>query len=783
MYALDPIRATLELPGHAARLRRIFSSEAFLSRAAAGRRVCEEFGFRDARGRLRVASCNTALGALERAGRITLPAGRRRGLRGHPVGLGHPVSLPEEVPGRADLIEGLVLVLVEDGFHRRVWNELMAREHPRGAAFHAGCQIRYLIGSVHGWLGAAGFAAPALKLKARDNWIGWNDEGRSRNLRLVTGLSRFLVRPDVRCANLASKALGMCLRRLGGDFEAHYGHRPLLVETFVDPAEHSGTSLAAANWTRVGLTAGRGRFAASGAAASTKSVWLRPLAKNWRHGLGAAPRRPAPLACGAGLDRTCWAENEFGNAPLGDRRLSKRLVKSAAVMADDPGAAFTSAAQKDDAAVAGYYRMIEHPPESEVTPENILAPHRARTLRRMTGQQTVLLVQDGTDLNFATHPGCRGLGIIGKNKGSSGTLGLHMHTTLAVAADGVPLGVPRIEYDAPDVRAERNKPAADRKSARWLRGLRDCAEMSSALKDVRMVSVMDREADFFTLFVERKRLGNVELLVRAKTNRALGEDMPKLFDSLRSAPVQARLEIHVARASARNRPAKAGREARVADVALRWKIFELPPPAKTKAFKDAAPVRLSAVHVLEETAPADGSRPLEWILLTSLAVETRKDAERVLDWYRLRWRIEDWHRILKYGCKAEYLSHQTGDRIERAVTIKAVIAWRLAAMVLMGRETPELPAEVLFSNVEIMALADLATDRKLPQPDDLGRAVLVMAMLGGYLNRKHDGPPGHKKIWEGYIRLAVKAQTYDRLLRMDSTSLLYQRLRPDKSCG
>ncbi len=115
--------------------------------------------------------------------------------------------------------------------------------------------------------------------------------------------------------------------------------------------------------------------------------------------------------------------------------------------------------------------------------------------------------------------------------------------------------------------------------------------------------------------------------------------------------------------------------------------------------------------MLEETAPADGSRPLEWILLTSLAVETRKDAERVLDWYRLRWRIEDWHRILKYGCKAEYLGHQTGDRIERAVTIKTVIAWRLAAMVLMGRETPELPAEVLFSDVEIMALADLATDR------------------------------------------------------------------------
>ena len=131
---------------------------------------------------------------------------------------------------------------------------------------------------------------------------------------------------------------------------------------------------------------------------------------------------------------------------------------------------------------------------------------------------------------------------------------------------------------------------------------------------------------------------------------------------------------------------------------------------------------------------------------TSLDVNSRRDALHVLDWYRLRWRIEDWRRILKSGCRAEYLNHQAGERIERAVTIKAVIAWRLAAMVTMGRETPELPGETLFSDIEINALSDFATDRKLSQPGDLGRAVLVMAMLGGYLNRKNDGPPGHKKI-------------------------------------
>ena len=133
--------------------------------------------------------------------------------------------------------------------------------------------------------------------------------------------------------------------------------------------------------------------------------------------------------------------------------------------------------------------------------------------------------------------------------------------------------------------------------------------------------------------------------------------------------------------------------------------------------------------------------------------------------------------------QVEYLSHRTGDRIKRAVTINAVIAWRLTAMTMMGRETPELPADILFSDIEIIALEDFASDRKLPAPRNLGLAVLTMAMLGGYLNRKNDPWQGHEKTREGHTRLAVAAQTHERLIRMDQTSNLYQRLRPgETSC-
>ena len=134
-------------------------------------------------------------------------------------------------------------------------------------------------------------------------------------------------------------------------------------------------------------------------------------------------------------------------------------------------ASFSSAAQSDKAMVMGYYRMIDQPADSEVTPENILAPHRARTLRRMQAKEVVLCLQDGTDLNFAEHEGCRGLGLIRKNQSGSGTLGLHMHSTLVVDGEGVPLGVPQIQYEAPEA---GDQSASRRGSARPGTGSKGC---------------------------------------------------------------------------------------------------------------------------------------------------------------------------------------------------------------------------------------------------------------------------------------------------------------------
>ena len=769
------ILQTLRAPEAQARLEHIVAQGAGESRAALGREVCAQFGFVDARGSAQLTGCLKALSVLETERQMPLPASRPHAHRPSPRCLDAPVPVPVGVPGEVRDVEGLTLVRVEDETQRRVWNTLLATEHPQGTTTFVGCQVRYLLGSVHGWLGAVGFSASALHLRARDTWMGWSDEQRTAHLHRVVCLSRFLIRPAVRCRHLASHVLGRVLRRVGTDFEARYGYRPWLVETFVEP-EHDGISFQAANFVCAGPTAGRGRCdRAHDRARTVKSVYLYELTPHWRRCLGVAPLDAAPpLRPGESLDGAQWAANELGDAPLGDKRLSARLVRSAALLARCPGRAFTGAV--DRAAVKGYYRLIDHPDESQVTPAHIVAPHRARTIERMRAHDTVLCIQDGTDLNFAQRPGCEGLSIIGRNQTSAKTRGLHLHLTLAVSATGLPLGVLRCGFDEPpggEASREQGpgeEPSANhdteqgtggsvRKTQRWLDGLHDVAEAASQLpRKTRVISVMDREADCFELFDTQRRRGGVDVLVRAKHDRRLGEGVSKLFATLRNAPADGHVEIESARVSERPKSsrtqARPARSARVARAEVHYRTLTLP-----ATIEGADPVAVSAVHVRECTPP-EGEKAIEWFLLTSLDINGFERAVELIGYYLRRWRVEDFFRVLKSGCRAEHLGFHSAERLQRALTIQAVIAWRLMLMTLLGREVPECDAELLFSDAELRFLNDYAAHSALPAPSTLAGAVLLVAILGGYQNRKHDPPPGHQIMWRGYERLSIATLGY-----------------------
>jgi Transposase DDE domain len=133
---------------------------------------------------------------------------------------------------------------------------------------------------------------------------------------------------------------------------------------------------------------------------------------------------------------------------------------------------------------------------------------------------------------------------------------------------------------------------------------------------------------------------------------------------------------------------------------LRWREVEfLPGPNRA----DKKTLTLRVVHVLEPSPPPD-VEPVEWFLLTTCEISTTEQAQECLRWYCLRWRIEDWHRVLKSGCRIEALQHKTAERLKRAIAINLVIAWRIMLMTLLGRACPDLPAELLFSDAEIEVL-------------------------------------------------------------------------------
>ena len=685
-------------------------------------RVCRKFGFRDRKGRLQRSGCLKALRRLEEQGHFALPSARSRTGPWKPRRLCEPLAAVEGLPGEVNQVRGLKLVLVSDEQQMRIWNEMMETDHPRGAGPLAGRQLRYLIGSEHGWLGGFGFAAAALHLAARDEWVGWSFEKRSEHLERVVGLSRFLIRREVHCANLASRALSMAMAVLPKDFKARYGYQPYLVESFVEAESYSGTCYRASNWRMIGRTQGRGRQDRRRQGPETvKEIYVYVLDRNFRKKMGLpAQAGLESLGPAEGVEGKQWARNEFGGAPLGDARLSERLAGFAQMKAEKPSQSVTEVFGGDWAKVKGHYRLIDKPDDSAVNMPNILLPHRKRTIRRMMARQVVLAVQDGSELNYNNLDKCEGLGEIGSNQTGAKSRGLHLHSTLAVTTGGLPLGVLKAQCTAPKSRnVDENRPThsipiEQKDTYCWVEHLRDTMEVSAQMPGTRVVNVCDREADIFELFAEHRKNPCVELLVRAKHNRKTAAETGLLFDSIKETAVKRIVKASIERKSARSkkskqkqRPKQAGRQA---ELSLRYMPVQLAPPPY---HKDKEPVSLWLVHALEENPP-EGVKAVEWYLLTTIEIDTAEKAEECLRWYCLRWRIEDWHRVLKTGCRIEELAHETAERLRRSIAINLVIAWRIMLMTLLGREAPELPAEVLFSDIELEVLQSIAQKKNEP---------------------------------------------------------------------
>lgn len=409
-------------------------------------------------------------------------------------------------------------------------------------------------------------------------------------------------------------------------------------------------------------------------------------------------------------------------------------------MAADPMASVPKACQGWGETMAAY-RFFDN---DKVEWHAILEPHWQQTQERMLAHRVVLCVQDTSELDF------NGQGAIGLGPLSyEAQRGMYLHPTYAVTPQREPLGILDAWMWAREKKDESGKRGGLKESVRWIEGYERIAEMAPSLPSTRLVYVADREADLMSLMLRAQELGTpADWLVRAAHNRCLPEG-DKLWE--RTSRGEAVGQITFTMAS------RHGVKARTVRQRLWVQRVELP-AGKGKC------IAATCLVAREFDAPA-GVKPIEWRLLTNRMASTVEEAVELIDWYRARWEVEILFNILKNACRVEALQLGTIERLERALALFLVVAWRVAYLMRLGRTCPDLEAHLFFDPDEIRAAYLLTKTRASAQPK-LNEVLRLIARLGGFLGRKGDGEPGAKTIWLGLREVHVAAKTL-RLLRDD----------------
>ena len=712
--------------------------EPAISRRSLAERVCAWLGWSNPRGEPCLGSARRALAELNRRGAVTLPAATPFPAPPRPTPPPATAEPVAEVAGDLATLGPIDLIVVTTATERDTYHQLMA-QHPLGDKPLCGAQLRYLFQSAQGYLGAAAFQSASFALKDRDHWIGWNEATRRGNLARVVANARFLIRPGVTVPHLASHLLGQLARRLPGDWEARYGVRPLLLETFIHP-DHEGTCYAAAGWERIGHSAGRRDGVA-------KALWVRPLTDAARQHLrqGAA-RRPSERP----QTPVSWAEEEFGGLPVWDARLKQRLYHLAVDFWGDAQSRSLTRRCADRARTVAAYRFFQNP---RINMQVVLGAHREAVIERMSAHPLVLVPQDTTTLNYTGHRDTAGLGPIG-SKVEGGPVGLVLHNSHAFTPAGVPLGVVSAECWArdPAEHQTRREPAV-RESGKWLAAYRTLQEMAPRVPNTTLVSIGDREADLFELFALARDPASPRLLVRANRGRQRqvmsAERLTPLWDHMERLEVAGRLTLAL--------PRRGAQPARTAELELRFGPVTLKPPRHLQE----PPLALWAVSLREATPPA-GSEGVDWRLLTNVATTDLAAAQERVRWYGARWGIEVFHRTLKTGCQIEERQLGFVARLENCLAIDLVVAWRIYYLTLLGRMDPDAPCTLFFQDPEWQALYSWfhKTTVVPATPPTLQEATRWIAIKGGFQGRKADGHPGTEVLWHGLQKLDVAIEMY-----------------------
>jgi hypothetical protein len=441
-----------------------------------------------------------------------------------------------------------------------------------------------------------------------------------------------------------------------------------------------------------------------------------------------------------------WGEIHFGAAALGDARLTQRLIRVADSLASHPSESFPKKFH-DPTDLQAFYRLMKH---SKVTHASVLQSHTAVTLQRMqTTPGVVLILQDTTVLDYSGLKATEGLGQVGNGRGR----GYSCHNALAVVAHhrevlGLAAQILHRRRKVPkgETRAARQK-HPQRESRLWKRLSQS---IPAAPTDQLWVEVADRGADI-TEYLDFMDQAGKHYVVRSQHNRWIEREIAgntekiKLHDLARALPGSSRRTVQV--------QAKKGQPARTAEVSIRWQKVTLRPPRQKRGEERGVPLACWVVRVWEEKPPA-GAEALEWILLTNVAITSLADAFERVDWYGLRWIVEEYHKAQKTGCDIETMQFSYRERLEPAIALMSIVAVLLLNLRDRSRaeDAKERPATECVPALWVRLLS-MWRHKEVRMEWSVHEFFYALARLGGHQNRKHDDLPGWLVLWRGWSHL------------------------------
>ena len=448
---------------------------------------------------------------------------------------------------------------------------------------------------------------------------------------------------------------------------------------------------------------------------------------------------------------------------LNDKRLNSRLAEVLTQLSERPMASIPAACG-GHAETTAAYRLCDN---DNATFERILMPHTDATRKRMSEQEIALLVQDTTEIDV-TRPNQQVDGAGPLDGGSR--RGMFLHLLHAFTPDGTPLGTlagePWAREDGlrmPESRLERAAiPIEDKESYRWLEALRKAQAEANRCPKVQIISICDSEADIYEVLAEgQAEPHQIDWIVRGCQNRALKPEAGEIAtghirEFLIAQPVlfchTIKLRGREPKVACDTRVRHQTRVSRQAHVEVRSGRVTLRPPRRRDG--KLPEVVVNVVLVREIKAPKN-EEPVEWLLLTSLPVDTADQVRQVIRYYSVRWMIEIFFRVLKSGCRIEDRRFENLNRLQTCLAMYLIVAWRTLYVCRLGRACPDINCEAIFEPAEWKSVWRIVHNSNPPlHPPTLGEMTLMVAQLGGYIHRK-GSHPGPQTVWIGLQR------TYD----------------------